>query len=261
MNQSERAGMFTHIRLKALLIFFVVLANLTVCLAGIKPDKNNIVKDVTELKGLYDKIIPVGVKAPNFRLKDLNGKVWDSKDYLGKQVTLLYFWSVFCPYCQKGLPQINIINEKYRVRGLEILAVNLDGIDFASPIEKFITDNKIKLDMPIDELNKVNKFFNAADPYGVNQTPTIFLVNEDGVIVYETEYDVNYDLLGEIIVKNTNKTSKVISIVIISVACIIVAALVLAYLLFIRPSIIQQKKINELKRRTKNERNKKEIST
>ncbi|MFC1855758.1 TlpA disulfide reductase family protein, partial [Thermodesulfobacteriota bacterium] len=169
--------MSIHYKVRCIVLYLLVVLyfSVTLCYAEITPDKNNIVKDVTEVTDLYDSIIPVGSKAPNFKLKNLAGKVYDTKDHFGKDLTLLYFWSVFCPYCKESLPKMNIMNEKFQFKGLKVLAVNLDGIAFENAVKTFIKERNIKIAVPLDEL-AASEFFTAADPFGVNKTPTIFIV-------------------------------------------------------------------------------------
>jgi peroxiredoxin len=264
MNQSEREVTLIPIRLKTFfcLIIFLVIFDINICRAGLKPDKDNIVKDVTELKDLYETIIPVGVKAPDFKLKDLDGKVIDSSDFFGRHITLLYFWSVSCPYCRKSLPRVEEIYKKFKVRGLKVIAVNLDGLLFENAVRNYLADINVKLLMPLDELNEKNKFFTAADPYGVNKTPSVFLVNEDGEIVYGTEYDVDYDQLEEVINKSIGKKfkKKIVAIVLISIGGILIMS-ISAYIFYVRPKNIQQEMIEELKRRTKDAHNKKKAGS
>jgi peroxiredoxin len=255
MNRSEKAGTLIHIKRNALycLIFFILVAT-NICNAGIKPDKDNIVEDVTQLADLYDETIPIGSVAPNFRIKDLNGKMFNSKNVLGKNVTIIYYWSVFCPYCKDSIPHINKIYDKYKDIGLKVLGVNLDGVDFINAIKSFLTVSDIRFTILLDELYK-SEFFNAGDPYGVDKTPTIFLINKSGKVIYTAEVDIDYDLIEKLVLENSKNVKKKITILLISICGIIIISLVV-YIYFIRPQIIQQKIIDDLKRSAKNEFNK-----
>ena len=199
--------------------------------AEVEPKVGEIVKDVTELKELYSSIIPVGSKAPHFAIKDKDGEMWDSKDFIGKEVTLIYFWSAFCPYCKESLPKINEIADKFKARGLKTIAINLDGIDFERAINNFIREYEVTLPVPLDELTTKNKYFNAADPYGVNKTPSVFLINRAGEVIYTAEIELDYEMIEKEVEKGTSKLKKKIIIVLIAVAGILFIAFVL-YLMF-----------------------------
>ncbi len=233
------------------LILFLFILSATACHAEVKPDSSNVVNDVSELKDLYETIIPVGSYAPSFKLKDLAGRVWDAETFLKKQVTILYFWSAFCPYCKESLPKLNKLNEKYRQKGLKVLAINLDGRDFSNAIISFLTDSKIKLTVPLDELYE-QKFFTAGDPYGVNKTPTIFLVDKSGKIIYEAEVDIDYPFLEKLIQENTKNVKQKVMIIVIAFVILILLSIIV-FIFFIRPNMIQNKIIDDLKRRTHDE--------
>lgn len=264
MNQREKVEMSLHTKIRYLFGMFVFVAlslsfPLVKCRGEIKPDKNNIVKDVTEVTDLYETILPIGSSAPRFMLKDLGGKVCDSEKYLRKDVTILYFWSAFCPYCKESMPKISRIFDKYKSRGVKGFAINLDGIDFKNAIQAFLKDGKTSLTVPIDELYQ-EKFFVAGDPYGVAKTPTLFLVDRDGKVVYSAEVDIDYDGFEKVLEKTSRNIKKIVMITLISVGIILLLSL-MVYIFFLRPQIIQKKVIEDLKRRTQDELQKKESSS
>ena len=149
MTQLGKAELLMYIQCKCrvlfVLIFFVIILNTAFCKAEIEPTLDNVVKDVSELKDLYKKTIPIGASAPSFKLKDLSGKAFDSEEYLRKDLTLLYFWSAFCHYCKVALPRVDMIDQKFKSRGLKVIAINLDGIDFEDAVNRYLRENKIKL--------------------------------------------------------------------------------------------------------------------
>lgn len=51
-------------------------------------------------------------KLPEFKLKDLNGKVFSSSQLLGKP-TLLNYWAIYCVPCVAEFPQLNELKAKY----------------------------------------------------------------------------------------------------------------------------------------------------
>ena len=64
-------------------------------------------------------------EAPNFELKDLNGKTTKLSDFRGKAV-LLNFWASFCVPCQQEMPWLIEFQKQYGPKGLVILGVSMD---------------------------------------------------------------------------------------------------------------------------------------
>ncbi len=70
-----------------------------------------------------DKII--NSKAPDFTLKDLNGKTVSLSAFKGK-VVLLNFFATWCPPCRAEMPALNKLYHTLKPRGLEVVAVSTD---------------------------------------------------------------------------------------------------------------------------------------
>ena len=68
--------------------------------------------------------------APDFFLKDLDGKDISYSDYSGK-VLFLNFWASWCPPCRNEIPGFVEVYEKYKNQGMVILGVSVDqgGVD------------------------------------------------------------------------------------------------------------------------------------
>ena len=74
---------------------------------------------------------------PLFKLKDLEGKVRDVKEWDG-QVLMINFWATWCPPCRKEIPAFIELQEKYKDKGFKILGIALDEkeavINFTDPM-------------------------------------------------------------------------------------------------------------------------------
>ncbi|AAC06493.1 TlpA disulfide reductase family protein [Aquifex aeolicus] len=66
-----------------------------------------------------------GQKIPNVTLTTPDGKKVSIEEFKGK-VLLINFWATWCPPCKEEIPMFKEIYEKYRDRGFEILAINMD---------------------------------------------------------------------------------------------------------------------------------------
>lgn len=74
---------------------------------------------------------------PLFKLKDLEDKVRDIKEWDGK-VLMINFWATWCPPCRREMPAFIKLQKKYKDKGFTIIGVALDEkqavIDFADPM-------------------------------------------------------------------------------------------------------------------------------
>src|SRR5450759_1466120 len=63
------------------------------------------------------------IPAPDFSLKDLQGKTFKLRSQLGKPV-VIFFGTTWCPTCRAEIPAYKAIYEKYVQRGLEVISVS-----------------------------------------------------------------------------------------------------------------------------------------
>lgn len=62
------------------------------------------------------------VSAPQFALKDLNGRTVRLSDYQGK-VVLINFWATWCPPCRAEMPDLVRLQSEYGKDGLQIIGI------------------------------------------------------------------------------------------------------------------------------------------
>jgi len=85
------------------------------------------------------------VPAPDFVLKDLQGKDVELADYEGK-VLVLNFWATWCPPCRAEIPDFVEAYAANRDKGLEILGVSVDRMT-ADRLLPFVI--KAKINYPV----------------------------------------------------------------------------------------------------------------
>jgi peroxiredoxin len=129
---------------------------------------------------LFLGLIPASAqKAIDFTLKDLNGNSIKLSDYYHKNIILIDFWATWCVPCIKELPHFQKLHEKYKEKGLKILAVSVDGPDTAAQVKNFIKRYKYSFPVLLDSESRVVALYN---PRVI--LPYTILVDRDGSIQY-----------------------------------------------------------------------------
>ena len=114
-------------------------------------------------------------EAPDFTLSTLSGASLSLAALRGK-VVLLNFWATWCVPCRKEMPAIEALYQRYKDRGLEVLAVSLDK-GSTSVVEAFVKEVGVTYRVALDPS------WATARTYGVRGLPTTFLIDRTGNVV------------------------------------------------------------------------------
>src|SRR5262245_61519597 len=71
-------------------------------------------------------VIDQGQLAPDFTLKDKNGKEVKLSDYRGDLV-FLNFWATWCPPCVDEMPEMELLNRAFKGRKFQMVLVSVDS--------------------------------------------------------------------------------------------------------------------------------------
>jgi len=115
----------------------------------------------------------IGKKATEFSLPAVNGETVALQSLRGK-VVLLNFWATWCGPCRQELPELARVQEKYRQRGLTVVAVTVDND--VENVRSFLKKYDIKLQALWDKKKKV------ADAYVVEKMPSSYLIDRNGIV-------------------------------------------------------------------------------
>jgi thiol-disulfide isomerase/thioredoxin len=116
--------------------------------------------------------------AIDFTARDLNGNKVQLKKLLENGPVLIDFWALWCVPCLKELPKLQEIRERYKNRGLTIVAVNEDSPSDQSKVKPFVKQKRFDFVVVIDEDKDLWNYFKVVT------MPTTLLVNQPGNIVY-----------------------------------------------------------------------------
>ena len=111
--------------------------------------------------------------APDFTLKDSDGKVMHLSDYRGK-VVLLDFWATWCGPCKIEIPWFIQFQREHR-DGLAVLGVSMDdeGWDVVKP---FLAKEKVNYRVMMGN-DQTSQLYG-----GIDALPTTFLIDRQGKI-------------------------------------------------------------------------------
>ncbi|MBF0545926.1 MAG: redoxin domain-containing protein [Candidatus Riflebacteria bacterium] len=137
----------------------------------------------SQLASGSSKILKPGQIAPKCTLSNL----LDTKIIFPteKKWNLVLFWSLFCHSCLEEIPQICEEMAKKSDPALESYFVSIDTSRMKKGIKNFVSKRGIKSEILLDEIASQSYF--AADLWGVKTTPSVFLVDPGGKIVFSCE--------------------------------------------------------------------------
>lgn len=172
--------MITRFLSRSMVLTLPVVVTLLVSSASFAQEKNMtpLSGGVPMVEGI--KMLEAGAAAPDFTIKDTEGKSFNFAEEKGKAPTLIVFWSIFCEPCRVEMPIVQRLHEKYR-DALTVLSIALDGEPLKNSIVGFVKQEGYTFRVLIDELDE-KEMFKVADPFGVGGTPTIFLVEKGGKV-------------------------------------------------------------------------------
>lgn len=130
-----------------------------------------------------------GKQIPYFEVRDVNNNLFQSS-LLQNHVSLIIFSAVWCGPCQKIIPALKEIYNKYKKNGLKIVYFNLDNNTKAW--KRHIRKHEMTW-INVSELYPAIGFGNKgiAKKFYINSIPTIFLINKEGIIVRRFDNCIN----------------------------------------------------------------------
>ncbi len=113
--------------------------------------------------------------APGFKVRLLDGRSLDSRDLIGKKILVLRFQASYCKPCARESPALARLTERYRERGVEVLAIHVQ--DATVDVRRFMRANKVSYAVALDPKLTIG------NRYGFKGTPYTVVVDRLGEIV------------------------------------------------------------------------------
>jgi peroxiredoxin len=133
----------------------------------------------------------VGKAAPDFAVKDVDGKAHKLSDYKGK-IVVLESYNLDCPYVANhyNTGAMQELQGNLTAKDVVWLTVN-SSYDDAAKAKKEVADKKIKSTVVYDPAGKIGK------AYGLKTTPHMVVIGKDGKVAYNGAIDDKAETEGD----------------------------------------------------------------
>ena len=113
-------------------------------------------------------------KAPQFALKDVNGRTLRLSDYQGK-VVLINFWATWCPPCRAEIPDLVRLQDEHAKQGLQIIGITYPP-ERKNRVRKFAISLKVNYPIALGTRELKARF--SSD----ETLPLTVVINRDGEV-------------------------------------------------------------------------------
>lgn len=130
----------------------------------------------------------LGTQAPEIFVKDWISGEPATLDSLRGRVALLEFWATWCKPCREMFGKLRKLDEEYRARGLEILALTRHYFAYrgtadsqAEELELMrstVREHKLSFRVGVSETEQTQEL------YGATGMPTLCLIDRQGIVRY-----------------------------------------------------------------------------
>ena len=112
------------------------------------------------------------------KLKDVHGKKFELKKALKKDGTIVTFWASWCMPCQKEMPKLQKLKEKYKNKEFQIIAISQDSPRSIARVKSFVKSHHYDFIFLLDPDKEVSSRLL------VNSIPFTMLLDENGKAIY-----------------------------------------------------------------------------
>lgn len=132
----------------------------------------------------------IGDKAPDFLLKNVDGKMVSLKDFPDAKGFVVIFTCNHCPYAVMYEDRIIALNEKYALMGYPVIAINpndpeVQPADSYELMKERAKEKAFTFPYLFDDGQKVYP------QYGATRTPHVFLLDKNLIVKYIGAIDDN----------------------------------------------------------------------
>ncbi|HJV45881.1 MAG TPA: thiol-disulfide oxidoreductase ResA [Bacillota bacterium] len=117
--------------------------------------------------------VKVGVAAPDFVLKTLDGDDFQLSKYRGKGV-VLNFWGSWCDPCKEEMPALEKTFQSFKDKGIVLVGVNIGESDVS--IHSFKDRFGLNFPIAMDSKKEITLL------YEIGPIPTTYFIDKDGIV-------------------------------------------------------------------------------
>ena len=134
-------------------------------------------------QSIHERTVNVGDSAPSFSITADNGRAITAANFGGK-VLLVNFWATWCAPCVQEIPSLNLLQSRFRDRGLVVLGISVDKDETA--YRQFVSRFRLSFLTARDPEQKINH------DYGTSQFPETYVINAEGKVVNKIVGEANW---------------------------------------------------------------------
>lgn len=134
-------------------------------------------------------MLKVGETAPVTTLKNLDLEPVEFPK--AGSYSLVFYWSLFCHSCLGEIPEVNTRLSELDDERIGAFFVSLDTERMHKGLVNFCKRRNLTLPVLMEEI--VDEAYLSADKWGVVQTPSAFIVDPEGTIVFSHQGPLDLD--------------------------------------------------------------------
>jgi len=123
--------------------------------------------------------------AIQFTAYDIDGKLHQADEWIGKQPVILNFWGTWCGPCRREIPELIRLHAEYKDKGVEIISIAVR--DTPTKVKKLTEQLGMNWVMLMDN-RKISRDFR------VTGIPTSFFINSKGEVIHKFVGPRSYDV-------------------------------------------------------------------
>ncbi|HMM81420.1 MAG TPA: peroxiredoxin [Pyrinomonadaceae bacterium] len=124
----------------------------------------------------------IGDTAPDFTLKDGDGRDWTLSDHRGQVVVLLFYPGDNTPVCTRQLCSVRDHWGEYQLTGAEVVGISTDSV---ASHKSFAEEHDLPLRLLADTDRKVSEAYGMKSWLPGRSARGVIVINRDGKVAYQ----------------------------------------------------------------------------